>query len=186
MVDPTDVGWETFEVAETFFDVVTFIATCFIVLLPFWFYWYLWNHPAKWVAWCGPDADPCEKMAQIAHVMKFLQISVIGLQSVWRWPSWLCILAIISGQVLNYRVYQLLGTSGVYYGQKFGKADIPWVTAFPFNVMKDPQYVGSVLSLLGCLCWAPWPYIALWIAGYAFMVVLERDAKTVAKGKRAA
>ncbi|CAH9145574.1 unnamed protein product [Cuscuta epithymum] len=35
-------------------------------------------------------------------------------------------------------VYQLLGESGTYYGVRFGK-NIPWVTQFPFGVIRDPQ-----------------------------------------------
>nr|GEY42127.1 phosphatidyl-N-methylethanolamine N-methyltransferase [Tanacetum cinerariifolium] len=42
------------------------------------------------------------------------------------------------GQFLNFRVYQLLGEAGTYYGVRFGK-NIPWVTEFPFVTVKDPQ-----------------------------------------------
>ncbi|XP_057514328.1 phosphatidyl-N-methylethanolamine N-methyltransferase-like [Actinidia eriantha] len=48
------------------------------------------------------------------------------------------------------RVYQLLGESGTYYSVHFGKS-IPWVSQFPFGVIKDPRYVGSIMSLLACL-----------------------------------
>ncbi|GFZ04003.1 phospholipid N-methyltransferase [Actinidia rufa] len=47
-----------------------------------------------------------------------------------------------SCQFLNFRVYQLLGESGTYYSFHFGKS-IPWVSQFPFGVIKDPQYVGK-------------------------------------------
>jgi methylene-fatty-acyl-phospholipid synthase len=37
---------------------------------------------------------------------------------------------------------------GVYYGFKLGE-EIPWVSGFPFSVVKHPQYVGSALSVWG-------------------------------------
>jgi len=81
-----------------------------------------------------------------------------------------------------FRVYQLLGEPGTYYGVRFGK-NIPWVTEFPFGYIKDPQYVGSILSLLACLCWIPFQYILLWVLGYLFMVKVEsfEDPETRAK-----
>ncbi len=50
---------------------------------------------------------------------------------------------------------------------RFGRS-IPWVYDFPFGYVRDPQYVGSILSLLGALCWTPHYYVFLWIAGYVY------------------
>lgn len=72
----------------------------------------------------------------------------------------------------NYRVYQLLGQAGTYYGVRFGKI-IPWVTDFPFGYIKDPQYVGSITSLLACPSWVPYQYLLLWCLGYVFMMCVE-------------
>lgn len=72
----------------------------------------------------------------------------------------------------SFRVYQLLGESGTYYGVRFGK-NVPWVTEFPFGYIKDPQYVGSSMSLIACLCWVPYQYVFLWIIGYLFMSTVE-------------
>ena len=52
------------------------------------------------------------------------------------------------GQWLNVRVFALLGHDGVFYGNRFG-ITLPWLTAFPFNVVSHPQYVGAVLSIWG-------------------------------------
>lgn len=82
----------------------------------------------------------------------------------------------------NYRVYQLLGESGTYYGVRFGK-NIPWVTEFPFGVIRDPQYVGSVMSLLACLSWVPLQYILLWSLGYAFMIYVESEEDPATRAK---
>jgi protein-S-isoprenylcysteine O-methyltransferase Ste14 len=35
----------------------------------------------------------------------------------------------------------------VYYGIKLGKK-VEWYEGFPFTVVRDPQYVGCVLSIL--------------------------------------
>lgn len=72
------------------------------------------------------------------------------------------------------RVIDLLGEEGVYYGARFGKK-LPWVEKFPFGYFRDPQYVGSIMSLLGVSCWVPFRFIALWIIGYFFMMVIERE-----------
>ena len=42
---------------------------------------------------------------------------------------------------------QLLGEDGVYYGSRFGK-NIPWVNAWPYNSLRDPQYLGAHSSPL--------------------------------------
>lgn len=81
-----------------------------------------------------------------------------------------------------YRVYQLLGESGTYYGVRFGK-NIPWVTEFPFGVIKDPQYVGSILSLLACLSWVPFQYILLWSLGCVFMIHVESKEDPATRAK---
>ncbi|KAJ6702331.1 PHOSPHATIDYLETHANOLAMINE N-METHYLTRANSFERASE [Salix koriyanagi] len=79
-------------------------------------------------------------------------------------------------------VYQLLGESGTYYGVRFGK-NIPWVTEFPFGVIQDPQYVGSILSLFACLSWTPFQYILLWTLGYAFMIYVESKEDPATRAK---
>ncbi|KAJ7962753.1 Phosphatidyl-N-methylethanolamine N-methyltransferase [Quillaja saponaria] len=82
------------------------------------------------------------------------------------------VMAYVSHFLKLIQVYQLLGESGTYYGVRFGKK-IPWVTEFPFGVIRDPQYVGSIMSLLACLSWVPIQYILLWVLGYVFMIHVE-------------
>jgi phosphatidyl-N-methylethanolamine N-methyltransferase len=55
---------------------------------------------------------------------------------------------IMFGQILNIMVYQKLGNIGVYYGNKLGHTT-PWITSFPYNVIKHPQYIGCCLTLWG-------------------------------------
>eukprot|EP01018_Ginkgo_biloba_P014020 Gb_18573 [translate_table: standard] len=142
------------------------------VLLPFPFYYFLWTYPRQWVQWCGKGVDPSHRMAQISHILKLAQILALISVAQFDWPPWYCALLIIVGQYLNLKVYELLGEAGTYYGVRFGKT-IAWVSDFPFGYIRDPQYTGSILTLLGCLCWVPWQFIFLWIVGYFFMMKLE-------------
>ncbi|XP_058067666.1 phosphatidyl-N-methylethanolamine N-methyltransferase [Magnolia sinica] len=148
------------------------VVVCIVLLLPFPFYYCLWNYPQSWVDLCGKDTDPCHRMAQISHIIKILQILALFSVAHLSWPPWYFWVLFTFGQYLNFKVYQLLGELGTYYGIRFGK-NIPWVYEFPFGYIKDPQYVGSILSLVACLCWVPFQYILLWVLGYVFMMVIE-------------
>jgi hypothetical protein len=55
---------------------------------------------------------------------------------------------IVAGQILNCGVFYRLGKVGVFYGNKLGY-ELPWSRAFPFSLLKHPQYVGSVCSIWG-------------------------------------
>ncbi|XP_041996636.1 phosphatidyl-N-methylethanolamine N-methyltransferase-like [Salvia splendens] len=159
------------------------ILACIGMILPFPFYYYLWNHPQSWVNLCGRSRDPCKIMALVSHFIKIVQFVSLFSVSDLHWPPpfyfWPLFLF---GQFLNFRVYQLLGEPGTYYGVRFGK-NIPWVTEFPFGVIRDPQYVGSIMSLVACLPWVPYLYIGLWVLGYVFMIQVEskEDPSTRAK-----
>ncbi|MCL7050988.1 hypothetical protein MKW94_026741 [Papaver nudicaule] len=154
------------------------------VLIPFPFYYLLWTYPKKWVELCGKQRDPSKIMAQISHFCKLIQfISLFSVSSSFSWPPPFYFWPLfIFGQFLNFRVYQLLGEAGTYYGVRFGKT-IPWVTEFPFGYIKDPQYVGSVMSLLACLSWVPFQYILLWILGYVFMIWVESQEDPATRAK---
>ncbi|KAJ8755131.1 hypothetical protein K2173_018929 [Erythroxylum novogranatense] len=153
------------------------------VLLPFPFYYWLWTRPHTWVNHCGRGRDPCKVMAYVSHFLKLLQlISLYSVSSLSLPPPFYFWPLFGFGQFLNFRVYQLLGESGTYYGVRFGKS-IPWVTEFPFGVIKDPQYVGSILSLFACLSWVPIQYILLWSLGYVFMIHLESKEDLATRAK---
>ncbi|KAG7652628.1 Phosphatidyl-N-methylethanolamine N-methyltransferase [Arabidopsis thaliana] len=153
------------------------------VLLPFPFYWWLWTNPQSWVNLCGRERDPSTVMARVSHVLKAAQLLSLFSVASLSWPSPLYFWPLMAfGQFLNFRVYQLLGEAGTYYGVRFGK-NIPWVTEFPFGVIRDPQYVGSIMSLLACLSWVPFQYILLWSLGYVFMMFLESKEDPNARAK---
>ncbi|KAF6138826.1 hypothetical protein GIB67_038863 [Kingdonia uniflora] len=154
-------------------------------ILPFPFYYWLWTYPGTWVSICGKTRNPSMVMAQVSHFLKFLQIlSLVATATYpWSWPPPLYFFPLfIFGQFLNFRVYQLLGESGIYYGVRFGK-NIPWVTEFPFGYIRDPQYVGSIMSLLACLPWVPFQYIFLWILGYVLMILVESKENSATRAK---
>ncbi|KAI3463467.1 hypothetical protein Pfo_020130 [Paulownia fortunei] len=158
------------------------IWACLGVISPFPFYYVLWNNPQSWVDLCG-SRDPCRVMALVSHFLKIVQFISLFSVSTFFWPPpfyfWLLF---FFGQFLNFRVYQLLGESGTYYGVRFGKT-IPWATQFPFGVIKDPQYVGSIMSLLACLPWVPFLYIILWVLGYVFMIKVESEEDPSTRAK---
>ncbi|KAF8407269.1 hypothetical protein HHK36_006396 [Tetracentron sinense] len=159
------------------------ILACIGVLLPFSFYYWLWTYPQKWVDLCGQGRDPSKLMAQVSHLLKLLQFLSLFSVSTLSWPPPLYFWPLFFfGQFLNFRVYQLLGELGTYYGVRFGRS-IPWVTEFPFGYIKDPQYVGSIMSLLACLHWVPFQYILLWILGYVFMMGLESKEDPATRAK---
>jgi phosphatidyl-N-methylethanolamine N-methyltransferase len=54
---------------------------------------------------------------------------------------------------------------------------------FPFGYIKDPQYVGSILSLVAALCWVPFEYVLLWSACYVFMMWLEGEEEPATRAK---
>lgn len=64
--------------------------------------------------------------------------------------------AILVGQTLNVQVFRLLGTSGVFYGNRFGQAT-RHCAEFPFSVLPHPQYVGTCLSIWGLFLIARFP-----------------------------
>ncbi|XP_010275831.1 PREDICTED: phosphatidyl-N-methylethanolamine N-methyltransferase [Nelumbo nucifera] len=159
------------------------ILTGILVLLPFPFYYWLWTYPATWVELCGKGRDPSMMMARVSYFLKLLQILSLVSVSTLSWPPPLYFWPLfIVGQYLNFRVYQLLGETGTYYGVRFGK-DIPWVTEFPFGYIRDPQYIGSILSLLACLHWVPLRYILLWVFGYVFIIWVESKENPATRAK---
>ncbi len=37
-----------------------------------------------------------------------------------------------------------------------GEQTLPWVEKIPFGYFYDPQYVGSIINLIGYSFWVPW------------------------------
>lgn len=58
-------------------------------------------------------------------------------------------LILVSGFHLNVLAYYRLGIHGIYYGDYFGVLCKEMVTAFPYNILDNPLYVGSTMLFLG-------------------------------------
>ena len=121
-------------------------------------------------------------MAAVAHVLKLVQFASIAAATDWAAAAALppaavtAALALVAiGQHLNLLVYARLGRDGVYYGARFGKA-VPWVTAYPYSAMRDPQYVGCIVTLLGAAAVAPLEVVTWWAANYAYLMWAEAQS----------
>lgn len=121
-------------------------------------------------------------MANYAHILKAIQFIcmfiLLDKPEVFRRlqdPATLVpgLAFVIFGQHLNARVYDLLGVDGVYYGFRFGKS-IPWRTEWPYNSLRDPQYIGASSTLLGALILgAPSTLCFHWLSNYMYLMWLE-------------
>lgn len=58
------------------------------------------------------------------------------------------LLLIAAGVFLNGMVFSRLGRTGVFYGAQIGY-EVPWITGFPFSMMRHPQYLGALLCIWG-------------------------------------
>lgn len=181
-----------------------------MLVCPFVFYFFLWHWPYYWCKFSEAlGIKPAYLMSYFAHFMKLMQFvvilgagqahvpSVIGAPLSLVLPSQfglrtyelqLDILTIVDlaligiGQALNSGVFSALGTTGTYYGCRFGET-VPWVTGFPYNLgLPDPQYWGSILTLVGLINFfqlyrAPY-YVVLNIVCYIFMMWVEASQRT--------
>jgi methylene-fatty-acyl-phospholipid synthase len=144
------------------------------------FYTWIWLRPEQFRKLAGAR-DPCQAMASVSNVIKLAQFTTVVAATNWaavqHMPLWqwvaMAVLAVV-GQHLNFLVFHHLGVDGTYYGVRFGK-QLPWVHAYPFGYVKDPQYVGSSISLLGACFIAPVDVCLFWIANYIYLIWLERD-----------
>ncbi len=125
----------------------------------------VWYRPRQFASWCGRWSiagltDPVDALEKLFGFFKVLQFGVFV---AWCWfhgagvlwpPSQQGVVFVLAGvllaigQSLNLIVFRRLGKVGVFYGNRFGHR-VPWCEAFPFNVLKHPQYVGAVLSIWG-------------------------------------
>jgi len=162
-----------------------FVSALLYLSVPF--YAYLWYYPEKWMSFVAP-LDPSVAMCRASTCIKAIQYSTAFLIvqfSLSDYPIWVYVLALACagfGQYLNYKVYQLLGINGVYYGVRFGK-HIPWVTAWPYSVMANPQYIGCILTLVGLAVWMPWHFTLNGVISY-IVIIIWIESEIPGKGKK--
>lgn len=143
-------------------------------------YTWVWLRPAHFLRTIGRSRDPCVTISSAVHAIKVVQAVLLALYVDWvgvyvlSTSGWLIGLALVlAGQHLNVRVYQLLGHDGVYYGSLFGK-QILWTNRWPYSHLRDPQYVGCILTVLGAaVILLPTPMAAFWCLIYAYAAWLE-------------
>jgi methylene-fatty-acyl-phospholipid synthase len=128
-------------------------------------YVWVWRAPESFRELCRGllrDAlgEPVDALRRIFYIFKALQALVFlgwcyyyGDGSLFPASGNLLFVAaglslVAIGQVFNFGVFYQLGNVGVFYGNRFGY-DVAWNTAFPFSVLRHPQYVGAVVSIWG-------------------------------------
>lgn len=120
--------------------------------LPFFFYSFAWMYPKYFErTMANPlGQHPSNTVATICYVAKALQIVFTLLCADFSsFPLTAIIFFTICagfGQLLNSRVYALLGHYGIFYGCRFG-IEIEWVNAFPYSHISDPQCVDTAIVL---------------------------------------
>jgi methylene-fatty-acyl-phospholipid synthase len=128
-------------------------------------YVYIARCPDAFRALCSRPAvaylgSPIEVVQKLFYGFKGLQFAVFfgwcvvhGHAASWPLrgdllPFGVGVACIVAGQMLNLSVFYRLGQVGVFYGNRLGY-DVPWCRAFPFSLLKHPQYIGTVLSIWG-------------------------------------
>lgn len=128
---------------------------------------YVWiaRAPDAFRAWCARPAvawagEPVAVVRRLFYAFKFLQAAVfLGWCYVHGHGSLvptgrdvpvvaLAGAAIVVGQILNWSVFYRLGWIGAFFGNPLGY-DVRWSREFPFSLLSHPQYVGTVLTILG-------------------------------------
>lgn len=159
-----------------------------------------------WRAWNAPDAfqrfvhrhprllgtDPVVALRRLFYGFKAIQIAVLVgwcmlFGATWLpqptapWPVLVTGVALLAfGQSLNFGVLLRLKSTGVFYGNRFGR-ETEWHTGFPFSLVPHPQYLGALLSVWAFLLIMRYPnpdWLALPLVStvlYAFAVWVERE-----------
>ena len=136
-------------------------------------YYTAWTYPGTFRAWSdrlpgGARRGPVETLSRLFLGFKTIQGSVY---LSWCWVhggtlvpasagavvSIVGVGLIAAGLALNASVFHQLGTTGVFYGNRFG-FQVPWVQAFPFSWFRHPQYLGAALLVWGFFVVMRYPY----------------------------
>lgn len=119
------------------------------------FYALIWLFPRKYIQLTDLfNLNTLNFTKSICFLQKIIQISFLAMLKYNNLIPFLTnintlnILFILIGQLLNAMVYYRLGSKGVYYGNRLGHP-IKWLTLFPFNVLRHPQYIGSMMTFIG-------------------------------------
>jgi len=147
-------------------------------------YYGISNHSDRWLRTCAKPAiarlgQPTEVVHRLFYGFKIIQMSVflgwcayfsggvLPLPTASPGALALGALLVAAGMVLNFSVFQRLGSTGVFYGRELGQ-DVPWVQGFPFSAMRHPQYIGTVAAIWGFFVIMRYPH-----ADWCVLPILE-------------
>lgn len=162
-------------------------------------YLWIWYKPEAFRRLCRQPVfklldGPVDALKALFYSFKGIQAAVFFLwcyifgggellpRSIGGWHIGLGILFIALGQLLNWRVFALLGKNGVFYGNRFGYR-VEWRDEFPFSLFEHPQYAGALLSIWGLFLIMRFPHDdwywlpALETLYYGIGAYLERDVE---------
>ena len=136
---------------------------------------YVWTAraPDSFRRWCARPAvarlgDPVAVVRTLFYVFKVLQGAVFagwcwahGSRSLAPTAHGLALLLgavlVVAGQILSGLVFYRLGRVTVFFGDRLGH-EATWCEAFPFSVLRHPQYVGTVMTIWGVFLIARFPH----------------------------
>jgi len=87
------------------------------------------------------------------------------------YATWVPIALFITGQIFVVTSTWALGITGTFLGDYFGILMDHRVEGFPFNVLRDPMYVGSTMCFAGTALWYESP-AGLFITIYVYVTYI--------------
>ena len=156
-------------------DLWIFIIAAALLSIERMSYAYIWRFPEAFRVFCDrssiiiPMGAPIDALRKLFYGFKLIQLSVFfgwcyyfGAGSLSAFNGGVLSIVIGSvlilvGQIFNFSVFYKLGKIGVFYGNKFGY-DVPRTNAFPFSLLKHPQYIGTLMSIWGFFIVMRYPY----------------------------
>jgi protein-S-isoprenylcysteine O-methyltransferase Ste14 len=155
-----------------------------VYALSFWhylFYWWAYRHGAVQPAKFQRDAIVMKSVALTALASAYLAQS-LPLPWHWHWISWISVLTIGAGFMLNLIAARALGHARTYYGWELGALPPQRVTSFPYSVVPHPMLTGNMLAFSGTLLHpgfreAWWPLAILHVALNGALILMETTVK---------
>lgn len=169
---------EEFHLINAFTHLEYMTNPAFLVLIaqlsiPHIYYYLICSQPKSFYRLIKPIAEPYKFVSLTAWCIKFIQwtlilkfffpsaLDVVNLETnvdlFFKFLKTQSVFNIVFGfefffigQLLNSSVYKALGEKGVYYGAQLGHK-LPWVVGFPFTVVSNAQYLGSVMTYWGVI-----------------------------------
>lgn len=153
--------------------IIVFLIT---MITPYMLYTWAFKRPKSFLA--HMSQDNLVTVSSILHAITIVIYTVFCFESGFNKNGLIFSIPCISiGQFLNYQVYSKLGKVRAYYGWELDLDNGPQVQGFPFT-LKDPQYKGCLLTLLGVFLMFKTSAQLLfttvsWALMYVYMIIME-------------